>query len=64
PGKTPQGRHNLAPSSHVQKVTFDSTMGTVDVVYGRVVGIDIDDQYIDSNGMVDVLKMQPIARMG
>lgn len=39
-------------------------MGTVDVVFGRVVAIHIDDQYIDSNGMVDVLKMQPIARMG
>jgi flavin reductase (DIM6/NTAB) family NADH-FMN oxidoreductase RutF len=39
-------------------------MGTVDVVFGRVVAIHIDDQYIDGNGMVDVLKMQPIARMG
>jgi flavin reductase (DIM6/NTAB) family NADH-FMN oxidoreductase RutF len=39
-------------------------MGTVDVVFGRVVAIHIDDQYIDANGMVDVLKMQPIARMG
>lgn len=39
-------------------------MGTVDVVFGRVVGIHIDDDYIDGNGLVDVLKMQPIARMG
>jgi flavin reductase (DIM6/NTAB) family NADH-FMN oxidoreductase RutF len=36
-------------------------MGTVDVVFGRVIGIHIDDAYIDGNGMVDVLKMQPIA---
>lgn len=39
-------------------------MGTVDVVFGRVVAIHIDDQYIDANGLVDVLKIQPIARMG
>lgn len=39
-------------------------MGTVDVVFGRVVGIHIDDAYIDGNGLVDVLKIQPIARMG
>jgi flavin reductase (DIM6/NTAB) family NADH-FMN oxidoreductase RutF len=39
-------------------------MGTVDVVFGRVLAIHIDDEMIDANGMVDVLKMQPIARMG
>lgn len=39
-------------------------MGTVDVVFGRVLAIHIDDGYIDGNGMVDVLKMQPVARMG
>ena len=39
-------------------------MGTVDVVFGRVVGIHIDDDYIDGNGLIDVLKIQPIARMG
>jgi hypothetical protein len=39
-------------------------MGTVDVVFGRVVAIHIDDEVIDANGMVDVLKIQPIARMG
>lgn len=39
-------------------------MGTVDVVFGRVIRIHIDDEYIDGNGLVDVLKMLPIARMG
>lgn len=39
-------------------------MGTVDVVFGRVVAIHIDDEAIDDKGMVDVLKIQPLARMG
>jgi flavin reductase (DIM6/NTAB) family NADH-FMN oxidoreductase RutF len=39
-------------------------MGAADVVFGRVVAIHIDDEVIDDNGMIDVLKIQPIARMG
>lgn len=39
-------------------------MGSADVVFGRVVGIHIDDAAIDAQGLVDVLKIQPIARMG
>jgi flavin reductase (DIM6/NTAB) family NADH-FMN oxidoreductase RutF len=39
-------------------------MGTADVVFGRVVAIHIADEAIDVNGMVDVLKIQPLARMG
>lgn len=39
-------------------------MGTVDVVFGRVVAIHIDDEAIDADGLIDVLKIQPIARMG
>lgn len=39
-------------------------MGTVDVVFGRVVAIHIEDAAIDAQGRVDVLKIQPIARMG
>ena len=41
-----------------------STMGTVDVVFGRVVAVHIDDAYITDQGLVDVLKIQPLARMG
>lgn len=101
-----QDRHNLAPYSQFQNVTFDppivmfsanqttqgerrdslrnaeqmgqfecehlntlrfpSTppMGTVDMAFGRVVAIHIDDNAIDAQGRVDVLKLQPIARMG
>lgn len=39
-------------------------MGTVDVVFGKVVAIHIDDDAIDEQGRVDVLKIKPIARMG
>ena len=39
-------------------------MGTVDVVFGRVVGIHIDDEALTADGLVDVLKIRPIARMG
>ncbi len=39
-------------------------MGTVDVIFGRVVAIHIDDAFITPDGLVDVLKIQPLARMG
>jgi flavin reductase (DIM6/NTAB) family NADH-FMN oxidoreductase RutF len=42
----------------------NSPMGTVDVVFGRVVAVHIDDAYIKENGMLDVLKMKPLARLG
>jgi flavin reductase (DIM6/NTAB) family NADH-FMN oxidoreductase RutF len=39
-------------------------MGTVDVVFGRVVAVHIDDAVIDARGRVDILKIRPIARLG
>ena len=39
-------------------------MGAVDVVFGRVVAVHIDDDALTPEGLVDVLKLQPIARMG
>ena len=39
-------------------------MGAVDVVFGKVVAIHIDDAAITADGRVDVLKIKPIARMG
>jgi flavin reductase (DIM6/NTAB) family NADH-FMN oxidoreductase RutF len=41
-----------------------SLMGTVDVVFGRVVAVHIDDDYLTPEGLVDVLKIKPLARMG
>jgi flavin reductase (DIM6/NTAB) family NADH-FMN oxidoreductase RutF len=34
------------------------------VVFGRVVGVHIDDAYITEDGLVDTLKMKVIARLG
>lgn len=39
-------------------------MGSVDVVFGRVVAIHIDDNIITPDGLIDVLKIKPLARMG
>lgn len=39
-------------------------MGSADVVFGRVVAIHIDDEVMDGQGMLDILKIQPLARMG
>jgi flavin reductase (DIM6/NTAB) family NADH-FMN oxidoreductase RutF len=39
-------------------------MGTVDVVFGRVVAIHIADSAIGADGRLDVLKIRPIARLG
>ena len=42
----------------------NGVMGSADVVFGRVVAIHIADEFIDENGLVDILKIRPIARMG
>jgi flavin reductase (DIM6/NTAB) family NADH-FMN oxidoreductase RutF len=42
----------------------NGTMGTVDVVIGRVLGIHIKDTVIRPDGKLDVLKIRPIARLG
>ena len=39
-------------------------MGSVDVIFGKVVAVHIDDEVIDENGLIDVLKIKPLARMG
>jgi flavin reductase (DIM6/NTAB) family NADH-FMN oxidoreductase RutF len=52
--------------TYLNTVRFPGTppMGTVDVVFGRVVAIHIDDHAINAQGLVDVLKIKPLARMG
>jgi flavin reductase (DIM6/NTAB) family NADH-FMN oxidoreductase RutF len=42
----------------------NGTMGTVDVVFGRVIAIHVKDDVIRPDGRVDVLKIRPIARLG
>lgn len=39
-------------------------MGTTDVVIGEVLGIHIRDEYILPNGKIDILTIQPLARLG
>jgi flavin reductase (DIM6/NTAB) family NADH-FMN oxidoreductase RutF len=39
-------------------------MGSADVVFGRVVAVHIDDAVITSEGLIDILRIQPLARMG
>jgi flavin reductase (DIM6/NTAB) family NADH-FMN oxidoreductase RutF len=41
-----------------------STMGTVDVVIGEVLGVHIKDAFILPNGKLDILKIRPIGRLG
>jgi len=42
----------------------NSPMSTVDIVIGKVIGIHIQDQFITSDGKLDILKIRPIARLG
>lgn len=42
----------------------NGTMGTVDIVIGRVIGIHIKEDAIGPDGRIDVLKIRPIARLG
>jgi flavin reductase (DIM6/NTAB) family NADH-FMN oxidoreductase RutF len=42
----------------------DSPVGTVDVVYGRVERIHVDDAVIGADGKLDLAKIEPIARLG
>lgn len=42
----------------------NGVMGTVDVVFGRVVGVHIADWALTAEGRVDILKLRPLARLG
>jgi hypothetical protein len=42
----------------------NSSVGTVDVAIGRVVGIHIAESALTADGRVDVLRLRPIARLG
>ena len=39
-------------------------IGAADVVFARLVAAHIEDTAINAQGLVDVLKLQPLARMG
>lgn len=42
----------------------NGTMGTADIVIGRVLAIHVKDEVIGADGRIDVLKIRPIARLG
>ena len=42
----------------------NGTMGTVDIVIGRVVLIHIKDDVIGPDGRLDIIKIRPLARLG
>lgn len=42
----------------------NGAMGTVDVVFGRVVVIHVADKAIGDDGKIDVVSLRPLARMG
>ena len=39
-------------------------LGSVDIVIGRVLAIHISDDVLTTDGLIDVLKIRPIARLG
>lgn len=39
-------------------------MGTVDIVIGEVIGIHIQDEFIQPDGKLNILKIRPLARLG
>jgi len=47
----------------VELVSSDGTRNASSVVLGEVVGVHIDDSVV-VNGLVDVMRMQPLARLG
>lgn len=42
----------------------DTNVGNIDIVFARVEKIHIDEDYLTEDGLLDILKIQPIARMG
>ena len=52
--------------AYVQTVRLPGTglMGTIDVVFGRVLAVHIDDAAITADGKIDIVKLRPLARMG
>jgi flavin reductase (DIM6/NTAB) family NADH-FMN oxidoreductase RutF len=42
----------------------NGVMGSVDVVFGRVVAVHIDDAALTAEGRLDITRLRPLARMG
>lgn len=46
------------------RMTGDSNVGTVDIVFAKVERIHIDDDILTHDGRIDIARIKPIARMG
>ena len=42
----------------------NNPMSSVDIVIGKVIGIHIKDEFIRSDGKIDILRIRPLARLG
>lgn len=51
---------------HLQSVHLpgNSAAGTVDVIFGQVIAIHIDDRFLTADGRLDIPAIRPLARMG
>lgn len=50
--------------TQIVRVPGNSPIGTVDVVFGRVLVVHIAERVLNASGRIDVLAARPIARMG
>lgn len=48
---------------HTVRLPGNPPLGSVDVIFGKVVGVHIDDRVL-SDGKIDIKKTNPIARLG
>lgn len=46
------------------RLSGNSTSGWVDVVFGEVVRIHVDDAFVTPQGKLDIVKIRPLARLG
>jgi flavin reductase (DIM6/NTAB) family NADH-FMN oxidoreductase RutF len=46
------------------RMTGNSNVGTIDIVFAQVERIHIDDAVIRPDGKLDIARIKPIARMG
>ena len=46
------------------RMTGDSNVGTIDIVFAKVERIHIDDNVLTPDGRLDIPRIKPIARMG
>jgi flavin reductase (DIM6/NTAB) family NADH-FMN oxidoreductase RutF len=42
----------------------NTPVGTVDVIFGTVVGVHIADEFLRADGRIDIERIRPLARMG